>query len=258
MMRLRTIQLSAAALLIAGRANAQMMVDNAELWFEGGRTVMTFNVANEGTVANQFSIQTGDWDRSDDGTNNFLPPGTTPTSCERALEVFPRQMRIAPGGSQTVRVSLKPDSLPSSACWSIIFVQPEAPGAAGRTTSVQYITRIGVKVYYLPAQTVTLVEMSDFSQRPAATAGDSVAVQARFDNRGTRPASIRGSIEIRRADNFVVATIPVEPVPVLPGASRVIRTFLPRTLLPGSYVALGVFDYGADEDLAGQAPVVIR
>lgn len=258
MTRTPLIGIAALATLLAGPARAQVMVDNAELWFEGGRTVASFNVANEGTTAAQFTLQTGDWDRLDDGTNRFFAPGTTPSSCERALEVFPRQLRIAPGGSQTVRVTLKSDSLPSRACWSIIFVQPEAPPTTGARTSVAYITRIGVKVYYLPAQTVNLVELQGFVQTTPQAPGDSAAIAATFENKGTRPASISGTVEIRRADNFTVANVAVGPVPILPGASRVIRIPLPAGVLPGTYVALGVFDYGADEDLAAQAPVQVR
>jgi hypothetical protein len=76
-------------------------------------------------------------------------------------------------------------------------------------------------------------------------------------NVGTRPVSIGGTVEIRRADNFVVARVPVEPIPVLPAALRRIRVNLPA-ILPGAYVALAVFDYGADEDLAAQTPVENR
>jgi hypothetical protein len=164
---------------------------------------------------------------------------------------------LTPGASQTVRVSLRTDSLPSRACWSLIFVQTEPPSAQQRNTAIRYVTRIGVKIYYTPAQTVTLAEIEGFVQIPKATPQDSAAVELAVRNVGTRPIGVGGTIEIRRADNFVVARVPVEPIPVLPAALRRIRVNLPA-ILPGAYVALAVFDYGADEDLAAQTPVEIR
>ncbi|MDP9143607.1 MAG: hypothetical protein M3N43_02750, partial [Actinomycetota bacterium] len=142
----------------------QMRVDNADLWLTRSEAVATFTVGNESPEPVQFTLTTGDWDRTDDGTNRFLPAGSTPTSCERALEVFPRQLRIGPGANQDVRVSLRADSLPNQACWSIIFVQTEPTLAGQRSTAVSYVTRIGVKVYFNPDRTVTLAEIEGFSQ----------------------------------------------------------------------------------------------
>lgn len=246
-----------AGLLLASPLQAQMQVNNADIWLGPGHLVETFVVTNGGTETQQFTLEDADWDRSDDGTNRFFRPGTTPSSCERALEVFPRQMRIQAGGSQTVRVSLRPDSLPSRACWSLVFVQSE-PGATPQTTvGVRYITRIGVKIYYTPAETVTLAEVVDFAQAAKRTPADTAAVVLTVRNTGTKPIFAGGTVEIRRADNFVVAKVPVEAVPLLPTATRAIRVTLPN-LMPGSYVALAVFDYGADEDLAAQTPIVIQ
>jgi P pilus assembly chaperone PapD len=215
-------------------------------------------VTNGGTEAQQFTLEDADWDRSDDGTNRFFRPGTTPSSCERALEVFPRQLRIPAGGTQTVRVSLRTDSLPSRSCWSLVFVESEPGSTRQMTSGVKYITRIGVKVYYTPAETVTLAEVVDFAQAAKHAPADTEAVVLTVRNTGTKPIFAGGTVEIRRADNFVVAKIPVEAVPLLPAATRAIRVNLPTSLLAGTYVALAVFDYGADEDLAAQTPVEIR
>jgi P pilus assembly chaperone PapD len=256
MTRLNVMAMVAVA-LIGTPLQAQMRVDNADLWLTATASVGTFTVTNEGTDVLQFTLENADWDRADDGANRFYPAGSTPSSCERALEVFPRQLRLTPGASQTVRVSLRADSLPSRACWSLIFVQTEPPSAQSRSSAIRYITRIGVKIYYTPPQTVTLAEIEGFVQIPRDAPRDSNAVELAVRNVGTRAIAIDGTVEIRRADNFVVAKIPVEAIPVLPAALRRIRVNLPQ-LLPGNYIALAVFDYGADEDLAAQTPVEIR
>jgi hypothetical protein len=114
-----------------------------------------------------------------------------------------------------------------------------------------------VKVYYTPAQTVTLAEVEGFVQAPKSTPTDSDAVNFTVRNTGTRPVTLHGSVELRRPDNFVVQRALVDAIPVLPGATRTIHTPFTRPL-PGTYIALAVFDYGGSEDLAAQAAVEIR
>lgn len=137
-----------------------------------------------------------------------------------------------------------------------MFVESE-PSAAQDRTGVRFVTRIGVKIYYNPAETVRLAEMVEFVQQPKAAPADSDAVELAFRNIGTRPVSIGGSIEVRRADNFVVGRVPLDPIPMLPSALRILRVSLPK-LQPGAYIALGSFDFGGDEDLVAQTPLVIR
>lgn len=236
---------------------AQVQVNNAELWLSAGQPTSTFTVSNEAPTAVQFTLTDGDWDRTEDGSNRFYPAGSTPTSCERGLTVFPRILRLPAGTSQGVRVSINPDSLPARACWSIIFVESGAGEGSQGNASIRYVTRIGVKVYYTPPQTVTQAEVVDFVQATKAAPADSDAVDLTVRNTGTRQVNVHGSVELRRADNFVVQRVLVDGVPVLPGATRTIHVNFPKTL-PGAYVALAVFDFGGSEDLAAQAPVEIR
>lgn len=250
------LKVLALVTLAVAPLGAQMRVDNAELWLTTGQLVGSFAVTNEGPEPLQFTLEQGDWDRTDDGTNRFYPAGTTPNSCERALEVFPRQLRVPAGETQSVRVSLRADSLPSRACWSIVFVQTEPAQTQRVNPVVRYITRIGVKVYFNPAQSVVLAEVEDFRQLTPAAPGDSVVVELSLRNIGTRQVTLNGKVEIRRPDNFLVTTISVDPTPVLPGAARRVRVALP-SIQTGAYVALAIFDYGADEDLVAQTPVVI-
>lgn len=249
--------LTLLSMLAAPALAAQVQVNNADLWLTATQPTATFTVSNEGTEATQFTLSDGDWNRTDNGDNRFFPAGSTPTSCERGLTVFPRQLRLAAGTTQTVRVAINPDSLPARACWSIIFVESEAGNGPTAAASIRYVARIGVKVYYTPPQTVTLAEVVDFVQAPKAAPTDSDAVNFTIRNTGTRPVTLHGSVELRRSDNFVVQRVLVDAIPVLPGATRTIHTCFTKPL-PGSYVALAVFDYGGSEDLAAQTPVEIH
>src|SRR5207247_1520290 len=73
-----------------------------------------------------------------------------PRSCARVLRVFPLSVRLAPHTSQGVRVALDGADTLSAACWSIVFVESGAtPTGGGR--QLAYVTRLGVKIYGLPA-----------------------------------------------------------------------------------------------------------
>src|ERR1041385_7888274 len=149
-MRRILVAMMLASVVGAVPAVAQVQVNNADLWLSATQPTGTFSVTNEGTEVLQFTLEDGDWDRTDDGTNRFLAPGSPPTSCERGLQAFPRQLRLSPGTTQTGRVSLAPAPPPPRACWSIIFVQTETGGGGQANASIRYVSRVGVKVYYVP------------------------------------------------------------------------------------------------------------
>jgi hypothetical protein len=54
----------------------------------------------------------------------------------------------------------------------------------------------------------------------------------------------------------VIARVPVDEVPVLPGASRLVRTPMPA-LPAGKYVVLILLDYGGPDIVAGQIQLEI-
>src|SRR2546427_4626766 len=146
-----------AAFVLAGlaprSAAAQLAIDQAEIFLESravGRGIASINVSNEGDSVAEATVYLSDWDRREDGENRFYPSGTVPRSCGRLLRVFPLSLRLAPHTSQGVRVALEGADTLSAACWSIVFVESGA-APPGRGRQLAYVTRLGVKIYGLPA-----------------------------------------------------------------------------------------------------------
>src|SRR5438445_10125171 len=134
-------------------AAAQLAIDQAEIFLEPravGRGIASINVSNEGDSVAEATVYLSDWDRREDGENRFYPSGTVPRSCGRLLRVFPLSVRLAPHTSQGVRVALDGADRLSAACWTIVFVESGA-APTGRGRQLAYITRLGVKIYGLPA-----------------------------------------------------------------------------------------------------------
>src|SRR3989442_3200381 len=112
--------------------------------------------------------------------------------------------------------------------WSIVLVE-SGPARPGRGRQLGYITRIGVKIYGLPAGLAKdgmIDELVERGRRPGSgkSAADSGGrrFEVTFRNSGGLPVWVRGRVEFRRLDNSVAATAHVPEVPVLPGGRRTV------------------------------------
>ena len=262
--RVRWFGLAAFVLagLVPAPAGAQLAVDQAEIFLEPrtvGRGITSINVSNEGDSVAEATVYLSDWDRREDGEHRFYPSGTLPRSCGRLLRVFPLSVRLAPHTSQGVRVALDGADTLSAACWSIVFVESGAtPTGGGR--QLAYVTRLGVKIYGLPAGLAkdgmidALVERGHRpgSAKPVPDSGGP-RFEVTFRNSGGLPLWVRGRIEFRRLDNSVAATAEVPEFPVLPGARRTVVVSAPK-LRTGRYVALALLDYGGADIAGAQTP----
>ncbi len=260
--RVRWMTLAASALWGAAAlpraAAAQLAVDQTEVFLDPqatGRHAVSFNVTNTGGDVVQATIYMQDWSRAADGQQAFVSSGTLPRSCARFLEVFPLSLRLTPGATQAVRVALTGGDTLTAACWSIVFVESSnpAPPRAGR--QIRYVARIGVKVYVVPPGLTKEGDVRDVAverHRPDS-AGDTTGRDfvVTFQNTGGLPLWPNGTIEVRRPDNSVAATVEVVEFAVLPGDRRRLRVRVP--LLPsGQYVALALIDYGGADVAGGQ------
>lgn len=234
---------------VADRAAAQLAVDQVELFLEPhavGREVASFNVSNETDQVLEATLYLNDWDRDETGDNRFVPSGRLSRSCGRYLRVFPLSLRLPPHTFQAVRVALEGADSLQAACWSVLFVESSAPQQA-RGRSITYITRLGVKIYALPAGLPKDGEVEGVVVRDSSTRH----VVVRFRNTGGVPLWPHGRVEFRRLDNSVAATVEIDEFPVLPGAVRRLAPGLPA-LARGRYIALALIDYGGSDIAGGQ------
>ncbi len=230
-------------------------MDQAEVFLDPSATgarVASFNVANEGGAPAQVSIYLADWDRREDGEHRFQPSGTLPHSCAKYLQVFPLGLQLPAGARQAVRLTLKGSDSLTAACWSIAFVETNAPARTGRGRQITYVTRLGVKIYVLPPGLAKEGEVEDMAVQRGDSGRKQIGITFRVT--GGLPLWVHGTLEYRRGDNSVAATDSIAEFPVLPDARR--RVALPlHRLAPGKYLALALLDYGGSEIAAGQIPV---
>ncbi len=269
----RRVLLAAACLLLPATADAQLTVDELELFITPSATptVRMVAVRNETAKTVQAVVTIEDWDRDEAGTNRFFPAHTTKNSCAAGLEVFPKSMVLGPGQSANVRVSLAAGEKVPANCWSIVFLENRASAVeAGRQLS--YNVRTGIKVYGESTSALRdgLIDAMTLSDAPASPPPESSAPSATksrhvapptllvgFRNVGDVQLLVKGSIEVRRADNSIAHRADVATFPVLPGSRRMLQQVLPE-LPAGRYVMLALLDFGGSELVAGQLEYEVR
>ncbi len=243
------------------RAEAQITVDRLEIAFQARPDqprLGVINVRNDGDRPLQALVKLEDWDRDEDGNNRWHPLGTVDGSCGRVLEVFPLSVNLDSGASQAIRVTLDSGVTLDRECWAAAVVETVAPRAADGM-GVRYVIRTATKIYVQPDGLVSGGEVTamDIGRMPVGQKGDTAhAVAVTFANQGRLHLVTRGEVQVRRADNTVAATIPLNPGYTLPGARVRMRAAMPQ-LPAGRYVVLAILDFGGAEYAAGQIEYLV-
>lgn len=243
-----------ALLLVPSAASAQLAVDHVELLLDpqsASQRIGLFSVKNEGEKPVQALIRIEDWDRAEDGTNHWYPSGTVSGSCGHALQIFPASMQLAPGASQSVRVTLD-SAITDRECWGAAIVETTHPRVVGGR-SLLYVLRTAVKIYADSPGLQSEGTVAELHVAPSPAAADSgrPLVEAVFANTGERHAVAHGTVEFRRPDNSVAERVSLPDAYALPGASARVTALAPA-LPSGRYVALALFDYGGNDIAAAQ------
>ena len=258
--------------VVSQSASAQLLVDPLEVTILAAgtnRVSASFSLANTSDKAVQATITRSDWLRLENGDNQFVPTGSTGTSCGAMLGVSPLSIRVEPHGSRIVRLSAQPGAAVTKECWDIFFVEEVPQRASTKGNSLQYIFRTGVKVYVAPpglardgavenmAVEIVPVPRTTASTTPATTVANAPAATKRqisvvFHNAGGTHLLAKGRLEFRRIDNSLAAQVTIPEFPTLPGATRKVMLDVPAGLAPGDYVVLALIDFGGAELVAGQ------
>ncbi|HUF26638.1 MAG TPA: hypothetical protein VMM18_06625 [Gemmatimonadaceae bacterium] len=247
---------------LAPSVGAQLAVDRVDLTLvprsatERAGTITVTNTSDRPVAA---TVYTADWDRDLDGANRFYELGTLPRSCGSVLRVFPRTISLPPSSAQTLQVIVDGADAFVATCWAIVFIETRLPPPPGESRQLSYVLRTGVKAYVVPpglSADGVVEDMRLHAGHAEATVAApqppaSRRLEVVFRNAGAIPLVTRGRVEIRRPDNTVAATIPVEEFPTLPGVRRRLILDVP-VLAPGRYVALALLDFGGAEIVAGQ------
>jgi len=244
-----------AAFSLAGAVplQAQLAVDRLDMVINpasGKRTTGVILVTNQTAVPQQATLLREEWDRSENGDNRFLPAGSTGASCGAHLTFSPAVIRLEPGTSERVRVSM--DGVPplGKECWDAISIEQVLQQAKRGENAIHYRFRTAVKVYVTPDGLSREGAIEDMRLQDRSATERQIAIN--FRNTGGIHLLAKGSLEFRRRDNSVAARTPIPEFPTLPGALRKLAVDVPLDLPRGDYIVLALIDFGGAEIAAGQ------
>ena len=188
-----------------------------------------------------------------DGTNDFLPPGSTAWSCANWLEIGPMELDIPARKSAEVRLSALAPEGAQGGHYAIVFFE----------TSPSYAEPGGIGMNFRIGALVEIV-VPGTEQRRASLTNLSVApggiILADLRNDGNVLVRPKGKLKFLDASGARVFQTDFNPnrIGVLPNSTRQFETKLERHLSPGTYRLRAEIDYGTKELLIGEMDLTVK
>lgn len=141
------------------QGGGDLVVSPTRIVFEARTRSAKVTLANRGSATSTFRISLIDMDMSDDGQMNQVgPEGNFTSSAKDMVRYAPRQIDIPPGGTQTVRLSLrKPANLPDGEYRSHMFFRAVPAEGAGRSvTDDKPLEKGELRIQLVPIYGITI------------------------------------------------------------------------------------------------------
>lgn len=202
---------------------------------------------------------------SPDGSESELEAGSIPRSCAEWLTISPTEVDLAAGSTIKVRVNVDVPLDAKGNFWAMIFVEETSKPKAverkvrgrniGETYSFQVNVkqRWGVRVYEdVPGTETFSAEITGMNVIQAQE-DQPFKIAVEFSNSGNTLLRCTGHVEIRDENGVTVQDVQLgksQIFTVFPESNRHLLAEIVTQLLPGTYIALAIIDFGYD-DLAG-------
>jgi len=268
---MRTRSLLCAALMFAGAMSsvAQIGVSPSivETTLDERGAASAIRLLNLGARTVEVKVAVQNWDLDDGNNVRILAP--TEQSLDQWMVVQPLRFTVAAGGSQTVRLAIRPRVRPEPGEHrAIVFLEEVAPKNEA-VPAMRVLFKIGVAVYAYAGNVSRRGSLCGISVDQDATLFDIESygtAHVRLDGQyavweGAHYPGAARTQPVPNADGpkatlpaHVLAAGALPTLPVLPGARRSIRLSMPR-LDTGDYI-LDVKAKLGDDTLAFGVPFV--
>jgi len=186
-----------------------------------------------------------------DGTNDYLPVGSTDWSCSRWIKVVPEELDIPAGGTVNVRVSIAVPEEAKGGYYSMLFFEtggfsPEGLSINFRIGALVDISVLNTEVRQAKIENISFVKPDQF-----------VVDVFNEGNVLVRPG---GKIKIldARGKRIKQVSFNSSRVGVLPKTLRKFTVDLEQPLSRGKYTAKAEIDYGTKYLLVGELPIEVE
>jgi len=197
-----------------------------------------------------------------DGSNDFLPEGSTPWTVADWIKLAPTEFDIGPGEEKKVRYVVEVPEGVEGGRYGVAFFEVSPPLAAiqERTTatvnirlgSIFLVTIKGTEHYSVGLQDITVGEADENGH---------FDVYCSVQNAGNVLARPHGPVKIIDSQKTEIATLQLndQESGVLPGTSRqFVAKYDKDKLPPGEYFVQVVLDYGGEDYIGGQIGFTVK
>ena len=225
-----------------------------------GETITeTIKITNNTDQPNSFKMGFYDFDMNGLGKSSFIEPGEGKYSLSRWASISPTFVVVEPGERKevTVTISLPNDDAGRKAAWSVLMVEQAserrtldipAPGEESVAFGVIPTFAFGVFLYQNPPNVVSSqvdITQFDISALPDATG----QIDFEVENTGDGIAYCTAYIELTNLSTGSQQKLHVKHFTILPDLIRDFEFRLPDKMEPGRYSAVGVLDFGSEEEI---------
>ena len=195
-----------------------------------------------------------------DGSNDFLPVGSTPWSMGDSIKVGPTEFDIPAGKETMVRYVINLPKDAKGGRYGVIFFESVAPPAEFHKVGANVNVRLGT-VMLVTAQGTEMrkVKLKEIKIE-TPNKDNPLKISCTVFNEGNVIARPNGMVKFIDAAKAVVAEVPInkDKGGVLPNTARTYFTDYREGLKKGVYYAQVVLDYGGVSLLGGQKKFEIK
>ncbi|NND76557.1 MAG: DUF916 domain-containing protein [Flavobacteriales bacterium] len=224
----------------------------------GSTKTANIKINNDTEEAKSFRIKFNDFNMNEHGKSQFVEPGNGKYGISNWVSVSPSFIEVAAGEKKEITVTLDvpDDEAGKKAAWGIMMIEEAAErktldyGAEkGESIAFGIVPTLAFGVFLYqnpPGVTDNSIEIMDFmiSQRE-----EKYFVNIEAENTGTGIAYCRAYVELTNLENGDQEKLLVKSFTIVPELTRVFSFELPEHLKSGKYSAVGVLDYGNEEEI---------
>ncbi len=215
-------------------------------------------VNNDTDKPNKFMTKLQDFDMDKNGRSVFLPRGMGDNSLADFISISPSFIELQPGQKKDIVVTVSiPEDHPDAyrASWSIMMVEQaierkqidQGESAQQVSFGIYPTFAFGVFLYQNPPNVkVNAVEIVDFKIQQRT---DKNFVQLDVQNVGDGITSCRVRVELLNNTTGESVQLPLKNFTIIPELKREFKFVLPTGISEGEYTAIGVVDYGSDDEI---------
>lgn len=244
---MRSVILLLAALAAAPRAHATVLAEVSPTRLDvtvasGGTVTREVAFSNRGDSPIVLRLRYSDWTVDEHGRLGLGASDDAATSLAGLVTFDPAELRIEPGATAPVKVTLMLPADGPATRWGMLLSEVRLAMLPTGTSATRAVAELGTRLYlsHVPAEDAR-TEIVEMKTSPRAHGTAELAIRVR--NAGSRHSLLAGEIALVDSTGERVR---VELLPtgiVLPGGSRR-YTWMLADLPPGRYLAVARLDTG--------------